>query len=174
MSFLEEISNIYRYKDDYILIDREESSNIADENQILYDLKRQLDWQVLSFEEKHERRFHLLRKLKMRLTEDNKDIFKLEELIIEIHNTIDKIFHQLSLLPRNIFISSKTTRLKAMLFVEKYLINEVEEAKKTRNFNFTLLMEILLECSNDLEYKEIDLYIMIDLLQKKQNYLINN
>ncbi len=34
-------------------------------------------------------------------------------------------------------------------------------------------MGILLECSNDLEYKEIDLYIMIDLLQKKQNYLIN-
>lgn len=45
--------------------------------------------------------------------------------------------------------------------------------RKPRNFNFILLMGILLECSNDLEYKEIDLYIMIDLLQKKQNYLIN-
>lgn len=173
MSFLEEISKIYRYKDDYALIDKEESSNIADENQLLFDLKQQLEWQVLSSEEKNERRFNLLRKLKLRLTDDNRDVFRLEELIIEIHVLINKIFHQLSLLPESILQNSRTTRLKAMLFVEKYLINEVKDAKKIRNFNFDLLMEILLECSNEVCYKEIELSKMIFLLNDKQKLLLN-
>lgn len=148
--------------DFYRNIEREEVS-VFNESTILSKLRSEQKWQDLTDEEKQAKRVGIIKKVSLRLTEDRKDTFLLEETVNLVYSLCDETIKKID----NHDLDELLTRLKAMLSVEKILINEHFEAKRIRSFNYRELDNILNEIIKSDQHQKFSEGLNLGLLKEK-------
>ncbi len=172
MDTLDEIYELYKHYHEYQKIENGNPNELICLNHLLHEKKK---WYLKSFEEKQDIRQHFKLKLTKIVgsSEEFGENFELENLIINIHSLINEIESKINFLEG--LNDSISKRFKAMLFVEKYYINEYKDPKIIRISNYNLLMNIIDEILSNynLEYKN-DIIELRKFVARKYELLSNN
>jgi hypothetical protein len=142
----------------------------SDEFQVISILKDEIEWKKLTYQERQNKRIGLTKRMEHKLM-NRSEIYLLMNSIVELHKIIVNVLERIST-NSNLLDTISYARLNAMLNVELYLINEFFDIKKSRFFNYPVLINIL----NTLKIDEVKLCnhlreILI-LVNKKREFLL--
>lgn len=127
--------------------------NIRNEIDLLYRIDTTIvdtdaKWIVMSDEEKQLKRIVSLKHVKKVLSDDRKDLFRLEESIIDLYESViiclDKINKILDC--KNEYI----VRFYFFLSLEKYVINSFVDIRKIDDLYYSIGKAIIYDCLNGL------------------------
>jgi hypothetical protein len=144
---------------------------VSEEIRLLSSLREELEWQLLSGDEKQGKRKSRIEAVKKVITESTKDEFQLEICVIEEYDALQSVLDKIDNLNDTKKDLVLGIRLKAMLFVEKTLLNEHLNAFLIRDDALNLLHRLLLECQNNSELKELELTNLIETVIRRKRLL---
>lgn len=161
------MENITSLLELYKTITHEDSIHVGAEYEILSIISSELNWLLLTDEEKQAKRVGILKKVSFRLDDGMKNTFLLEETVNMVYllcvETIKIIDQRIS----EVGFDKLLFRLKAMLIIEKILINEHFEAKRIRSFNYPKLDNVFNEIINSDQHKKLYDELNLGLLKEK-------
>jgi hypothetical protein len=162
---INEIVELYRN------ISSEIDESVFDEKVLLSSLREELEWQLLSGDEKQRKRKNRMEAVKKVITDSTKDEFRLEISVIDEYDALQAVLDEIDNLDDTKKDLILAIRLKAMLFVEKTLLNEHFNANFIRHHNFDLLHRILLNCQSNAELSQINLSSLIEIFVRRRALL---
>lgn len=115
-------------------------------------IKEELEWQNLTDEEKQRKRIVVLKMVKKVLTPETKNVFDLDDSIIDLYEAVQNLLDDINKMHNNDLI---IVRLKSMLIMEKFLLNESRDAKKIRYFNHSIMKNLIRDVLDNPNYEKL-------------------
>ncbi len=112
------------------------------------DQQNDQEWDALSDEEKQVKRILMLKGVKKVLKPNNIDMFRFEESIIDLYESIVSCLHKLEEHIQNTSGDLLMSRLKAMLQLEQMIINKQKDPKEIENLHYDLFKHLIFDCLN--------------------------
>jgi hypothetical protein len=146
------MENIELFKKWYTYFDNK-NSKIKDEFDLLckievkYGLEIDAEWIKLSDEGKQIKRILTLRNVKKTLKADDVDMFRYEESIIDLYESIALCLQKIENVIE-VQIDDNILRLKAMLNVQKWNINKYRDPRRIESLNYKIFKDLVFDCIN--------------------------